>query len=135
MIVFMYLITQFSWAAADIFLWRDKKITASVLGPFPLVQCIHLHQQVSTPNPDVILPEDIVLGVAAALRTEINKALESFLDIASGKELTKFLALLRDRSNNLEIPGLNPSCNTWCAHLSSLGGQYYVVNMCHGLQY
>ncbi|KAH0690561.1 hypothetical protein KY289_017919 [Solanum tuberosum] len=42
---------------------------------------------------NVILPEDIVLGVAAALRTEINKALESFRDIASGKELKKFLAV------------------------------------------
>ncbi|KAG5618469.1 hypothetical protein H5410_018293, partial [Solanum commersonii] len=44
--------------------------------------------------PDVILPEDIALGVVAALRTEINKALESFRDIASGKELKKFLAVL-----------------------------------------
>uniref|UniRef100_M1CAI7 24 kDa seed maturation protein n=1 Tax=Solanum tuberosum TaxID=4113 RepID=M1CAI7_SOLTU len=57
----------------------------------------YMHQ-VSTPNPDVILPEDIVLGVAAALRTEINKALESFLDIASGKELTKFLAVWETRN-------------------------------------
>ncbi|KAH0687203.1 hypothetical protein KY284_017756 [Solanum tuberosum] len=108
---------------ADIFLWRDKKITASVLGfatslwvLFELLQyhlltlvcnililslaVLFLWSNASTfinkspPQiPDVILPEDIVLGVAAALRTEINKALESFRDIASGKELKKFLAV------------------------------------------
>ncbi|KAK4735516.1 hypothetical protein R3W88_009777 [Solanum pinnatisectum] len=90
---------------ADIFLWRDKKI-ASVLGfatslwvLFELLQyhlltlvchililalaVLFLWSNASTfinkspPQiPDVILPEDIVLGVAAALRTEINKALE-----------------------------------------------------------
>lgn len=109
---------------ADIFLWRDKKITAGVLGfatslwvLFELLQyhlltlvchililalaVLFLWSNASTfinkspPQiPDVILPEDIVLGVAAALRIEINRALEVFRDIASGKELKKFLGVI-----------------------------------------
>ncbi|XP_059304709.1 reticulon-like protein B2 [Lycium ferocissimum] len=109
---------------ADIFLWRDKKITAGVLGfataiwvLFELLEyhlltlvchvliaalaVLFLWSNASTfinkspPQiPEVILPEDIVLGVAAALRIEINRALEILRDIASGKELKKFLAVI-----------------------------------------
>lgn len=99
--------------------------------PFPVVKCIQLYQQVSLsvfltlllfnlklsntwcyvpcvirspPNfPEVILPEDIVLGVAAALRIEINRALAILRDIAAGKDLKKFLAvcLIHSFSTNL----------------------------------
>ncbi|GJZ35748.1 reticulon-like protein B2 [Tanacetum coccineum] len=44
--------------------------------------------------PEVALPEDIVLGVANALRVEVNKALEVLRCIASGKDLKKFLAVI-----------------------------------------
>ncbi|GKC93763.1 reticulon-like protein B2 [Tanacetum coccineum] len=44
--------------------------------------------------PEVTLPEDIVLGVANALRVEVNKALEVLRCIASGKDLKKFLAVI-----------------------------------------
>ncbi|KAK4718465.1 hypothetical protein R3W88_016803 [Solanum pinnatisectum] len=42
----------------------------------------------------VVLPKDIVLGVASALRIEINQALEILWDIASGKDLKKFLVVI-----------------------------------------
>lgn len=43
--------------------------------------------------PEVVLPKDIVLSVASALRIEINRALEILRDIASGKDLKKFLVV------------------------------------------
>ncbi|KAD4585940.1 hypothetical protein E3N88_23541 [Mikania micrantha] len=44
--------------------------------------------------PEVVLPEDIVLGVASALRIEINRALVILRSIALGKDLKKFLAVI-----------------------------------------
>ncbi|KAF3679811.1 Reticulon-like protein B4 [Capsicum annuum] len=109
---------------ADIFLWRDKKITAGVLGfataiwvLFELLQyhlvtlvchililalaVLFLWSNVSTfinkspPQiPQVIVPEDIVLGVAAEFRIEINRGLEILRDIAAGKDLKRFLAVI-----------------------------------------
>lgn len=43
--------------------------------------------------PQVALDEDTVLKVAFALRLEINNALEVLRQIASGKDLKKFLAV------------------------------------------
>ncbi|KAF5790528.1 hypothetical protein HanRHA438_Chr09g0395961 [Helianthus annuus] len=109
---------------ADIFLWKDKKVSAGVLGfatviwvLFELVE-YHLLTLVchtlilalavlflwsnaasfinkSAPKfPEVALPEDIVLGVASAIRTEINTGLAILRNIASGKDLKKFLAVI-----------------------------------------
>ncbi|KAL3650528.1 Reticulon-like protein B2 [Castilleja foliolosa] len=109
---------------ADIFLWRDKKVSAGVLGAvtanwvlFELLE-YHLLTLVchiliiglaiiflwsnasafinkSPPKiPNVIIPEDIVLAVASSLRIEINRALSTLRDIASGKDLKKFLAVI-----------------------------------------
>ncbi|CDP05124.1 unnamed protein product [Coffea canephora] len=109
---------------ADVFLWRDKKISASVLGVvtaiwvlFELLEyylltlvchililalaVLFLWSNASTfinkspPQfPEVILPEDIVLGVASALRIEVNRALAALREIASGRDLKKFLAVI-----------------------------------------
>ncbi|KAK4436261.1 Reticulon-like protein B5 [Sesamum alatum] len=109
---------------ADIFLWRDKKITAGVLGVataiwvlFELLEyhlltlvchililalaLIFLWSNASTfinkspPKiPEIIVPEDIVLGIAAAFRIEFNRALAILREIASGRELKKFLAVI-----------------------------------------
>jgi len=109
---------------ADVFLWRDKKISGGLLG---VVTCIwvlfelieyHLLSLVchilifalatlflwsnastfinkSPPQiPEVGIPEDIIVGVAFALRVEINRALAILRDIASGKDVKKFLAVI-----------------------------------------
>ncbi|KAL3652417.1 Reticulon-like protein B2 [Castilleja foliolosa] len=109
---------------ADIFLWKDKKVSAGVLGVatanwvlFELLEyhlltlvchililglaIVFLWSNASTfinkcpPKiPNVIIPEDIVLAVASSLRVEINRALAALRDIASGKDLKKFLAVI-----------------------------------------
>jgi len=109
---------------ADIFLWRNKKVSAGVLGVvtaiwvlFELVE-YHLltlacHASIlalavlflwsnattfinKTPPhiPEVRLPEEPFVEVAAALRIEINRAVGLLRDIASGKDLKKFLAVV-----------------------------------------
>ncbi|GJW02004.1 putative RNA-directed DNA polymerase, partial [Tanacetum coccineum] len=111
-------------AFADIFIWKDKKVTAGVLGFATLIWVLfelveyHLLTLVchtliaaldvlflwsnaasfinkSPPKfPEVALSEDIALGVANALRVEVNKAFEVLRCIAFGKDLKKFLAAL-----------------------------------------
>ncbi|KAF6154549.1 hypothetical protein GIB67_027822 [Kingdonia uniflora] len=109
---------------ADVFLWRNKKISAGVLGGatamwvlFELLE-YHLLTLVchllilslavlflwsnassfinkSPPRiPDVRLPEEPVMQSAAALRVEINRGLSVLRDIASGRDLKKFLAVI-----------------------------------------
>lgn len=110
--------------AADIFLWKNKKVTAGVVGFATLIWVLfelveyHLLTLVchtlilalavlflwsnaasfinkSPPKfPDVALPEDIVLGVANAFRVEINRALAILKSIASGKDLKIFLSVV-----------------------------------------
>ncbi|CAI9775045.1 unnamed protein product [Fraxinus pennsylvanica] len=109
---------------ADILLWRDKKISAGVLGVatavwmlFELLEyhlltlvchililalgVLFLWSNASTfinkspPQiPEVILPEDIFLGVVSALRIEFNRAFAILRDISSGKDLKKFLTVI-----------------------------------------
>ncbi|KAA8520692.1 hypothetical protein F0562_015036 [Nyssa sinensis] len=109
---------------ADVFLWRNKKISAGVLGGataiwvlfelmeyhlLPLVchvfilllALLFLWSNASTfikkspPHiPEFHLPEDPVLQVASALRIEINRALAVLRHIASGKDLKTFLAVV-----------------------------------------
>ncbi|KAM7260386.1 hypothetical protein ACFE04_016127 [Oxalis oulophora] len=109
---------------ADVFLWRNKKISAGVLGGataiwvlFELVEyhllslvchvligalaILFLWSNASTfinkspPRiPEVKIPEEPVLQVAAALRFEINRAFALLRDIASGRDLKKFLSVI-----------------------------------------
>ncbi|PIN20088.1 Reticulon [Handroanthus impetiginosus] len=109
---------------ADIILWRDKKVSAGVFGVataiwvlFEVLEyqlltlvchllilalaIIFLWSNASTfinkspPKiPEVILPEDIVLAVASGIRIEINRALAILREIASGRDLKKFLAVI-----------------------------------------
>ncbi|PSS24234.1 Reticulon-like protein [Actinidia chinensis var. chinensis] len=109
---------------ADIFLWRDKKVSAGVLGVATAIWVLfelleyHLLSLVchvliaslailflwsnattfinkSPPHiPDVHLPEEPFLQVAAALRIEINGALALLRDIASGRDVKKFLGVV-----------------------------------------
>lgn len=109
---------------ANVFLWRNKKISAGVLGGatalwvfFELLE-YHLITLVchililslavlflwsnasafinkSPPRiPEVGLPENCVLEVASAVRAEINCALAVLQDIASGRDLKKFLGVI-----------------------------------------
>ncbi|PRQ58306.1 hypothetical protein RchiOBHm_Chr1g0357851 [Rosa chinensis] len=109
---------------ADVFLWRNKKISAGVLGGatavyvlFELLQ-YHLltlicHILVGTlailflwsnahtiihktpPRiPEVCLPEEPFLQVASELRHQINWTFAQLHNIASGRELKKFLIVI-----------------------------------------
>ncbi|XP_059640527.1 reticulon-like protein B2 [Cornus florida] len=109
---------------ADVFLWRNKKISAGILGGvtaiwvlFDLLEyhlltlvchCLILALAVlflwsnattfinkSPPRiPEVSIPEEPILEFAAALRIEINRAFAILRDIASGKDLKKFLSVI-----------------------------------------
>ncbi|OVA18926.1 Reticulon [Macleaya cordata] len=109
---------------ADVLLWRNKKISGGVLGGataiwvlFELLEyhfltlichCLILSLAIlflwanattfinkSPPHiPNVHLPEQQVHQIAEALRIEINRALSVLRDIASGRDLKKFLAVI-----------------------------------------
>lgn len=109
---------------ADLFLWRDKKLSAGVLGGATAIWVLfdvieyHLltlvcHSLIlvlalsflwsnaatfinkSPPHiPKVEIPEDPVLRFASDLRVEINRAFAVLRDIAMGRELKKFLLVI-----------------------------------------
>ncbi|XP_028774800.1 reticulon-like protein B1 [Neltuma alba] len=109
---------------ADVMLWRNKKISASALGVatavwvlFELLEyhlltlvchflilalaILFLWSNASTfinktpPRiPEVHIPEEPVRQFASALRTEINWFLATLRDIASGRDLKKFLSVI-----------------------------------------
>lgn len=109
---------------ADVFLWRNKKISGSVLASataiwilFELLEyhlltlichslifslaVLFLWANASTfinkspPHiPEVILPEKPILEAVAGLRHELNRGLAMLHDIAMGKDLKKFLAVI-----------------------------------------
>ncbi|XP_008805646.2 reticulon-like protein B3 [Phoenix dactylifera] len=109
---------------ADVLLWRNKKISAGVLGGatavwvlFELLEyhlltlvghCLILSLAIlflwsnastfinKTPPhiPEVSIPEDLAVNVALSLRYEINRAFAILRDIASGRDLKKFLAVI-----------------------------------------
>ncbi|ONK68978.1 uncharacterized protein A4U43_C05F18010 [Asparagus officinalis] len=109
---------------ADVFLWRNKKISASVLGGataiwvlFELLEyhlltlvchCLILLLAVlflwsnattfinkSPPHiPEVSIPEDLTVNVALSLRYEINQGFAVLRQIASGKDLKKFIIVI-----------------------------------------
>ncbi|XP_009763461.1 reticulon-like protein B6 [Nicotiana sylvestris] len=108
---------------ADVFLWRNKKISASVLGGataiwvlFELLEyhllglvchlliftlaILFLWSNATTfinkkrPHiPEFHLLEEPILEIASALRIEINHILHVLREIASGRDLKKFLAV------------------------------------------
>ena len=44
--------------------------------------------------PQVIIPEDLAVNIALALRFEINRSIAALREIASGRDLKKFLAVI-----------------------------------------
>ncbi|XWS61699.1 hypothetical protein CRYUN_Cryun07bG0148400 [Craigia yunnanensis] len=109
---------------ADIFLWRNKKVSAGALGVATVIWVLfelleyHLLTLVchflilalailflwsnattfinkSPPRiPEVQIPKEPVLEFAQALRIEINQAFTALRDIASGRDLKKFLSVI-----------------------------------------
>ncbi|OMP06103.1 Reticulon [Corchorus olitorius] len=109
---------------ADVFLWRNKKISAGALGVatviWVLFECLDYHLLTlvchlsilalailflwsnattfinkSPPRiPEVQIPKEPVLEFAQALRCEINRAFAVLRDIASGRDLKKFLSVI-----------------------------------------
>ncbi|KAJ7974116.1 Reticulon-like protein [Quillaja saponaria] len=109
---------------ADVFLWRNKKISAGVLGGatalWVLFELIEYHlitlvchvlifslavlflwsnaskfiNKSPLHIPEVSIPEKFILEVASALRIEINCALSVLRNIASGRDLKKFLGVI-----------------------------------------
>ncbi|KAL8235839.1 hypothetical protein R6Q59_016920 [Mikania micrantha] len=109
---------------ADVFLWRNKKISASILGGatalWVLFELLEYHlvtlvchililvfavlflwssvsniMYKSPPSiPEVRIPEDPILQFTSALRIEINHSLHMLWDIGSGRDLKKFLAVV-----------------------------------------
>jgi len=109
---------------ADVFMWRNKNISAGVLGGATAVWIIfellgyHLlaflcHGLIfslgvlflwsnassfinkSPPQiPEVIIPEDLVLNIALSTRHEINRAFANLRQIALGRDIKKFLIVI-----------------------------------------
>ncbi|XP_057533633.1 reticulon-like protein B4 [Amaranthus tricolor] len=109
---------------ADVFLWRNKKISASVLGTATAIWILfelleyHLLTLVchimifslavlflwanattfinkSPPHiPEVSLPEKPIREIVGALSFEVNRGLALLHDVATGKDLKKFLAVI-----------------------------------------
>ncbi|KAJ4877244.1 Reticulon-like protein B3 [Raphanus sativus] len=109
---------------ADIFLWRNKKVSGGVLGAatlswilFELLQynlltlfghisilalaVLFLWSSATTfihkkpPHiPEVHIPEEVVLQLASGLRIEINRGFSLLRNIALGRDLKKFLMVV-----------------------------------------
>ncbi|KAJ0258240.1 Reticulon-like protein B6 [Hirschfeldia incana] len=109
---------------ADVFLWRDKKLSAAVLGVataiwvlFELVEyhllsllChvsilalgglflwsnAHTFIKKSTPQiPEIHVPEEPFLLIASSLRNELNQGFVILRSIALGRDLKKFLMVV-----------------------------------------
>ncbi|CAL9074458.1 reticulon-like protein B1 [Musa acuminata AAA Group] len=109
---------------ADVFLWRNKKVSAATLGGataiwvlFELMEyhlltfvchslilslaIMFLWSNASTfinkspPRfPEVSIPEDMTVNIALSLRYEINWAFSALRDIALGRDLKKFLSVI-----------------------------------------
>lgn len=109
---------------ADVLLWRNKKVSGTVVGSATAVWVLfelleyHLltlvcHSLIvsltilflwtnfsafinkSPPRiPEVIIPEETAVNVALALRHELNRGLAVLRDIASGRDLKKFLIVI-----------------------------------------
>ncbi|XP_072999402.1 reticulon-like protein B5 [Typha latifolia] len=109
---------------ADVLLWRDKKISAGVLSGVTAIWVLfelleyHLLTLIchglilslaisflwsnastfinKTPPriPEVCIPEDVVVNVALSLRNDINRAFAVLREIASGRNLRKFLGVI-----------------------------------------
>ncbi|KAH1080984.1 hypothetical protein J1N35_020745 [Gossypium stocksii] len=101
--------------SADLLLWRNKQISAGVLGGATAIW--------DSPHiPEVHLPEESFLQVASALTLELNQALKLLQDIASGRNPKKFLMVIA-ASWDLSIVG------SWCNFLTLFYIAFILLHM------
>ncbi|GFP88952.1 reticulon-like protein b2 [Phtheirospermum japonicum] len=109
---------------ADVFLWRDKKVSAGVLGGataiWILFDVLEYHllslichgsiiglvilflwsnastfiKKIPPRIPEIRIPEEPVVNIVSALRIHINQAFAVLRDIASGMDIKKFLSVI-----------------------------------------
>ncbi|XP_076929213.1 reticulon-like protein B2 [Bidens hawaiensis] len=109
---------------ADLLLWKDKKLSGGILGGVTVIwflfEVLEYHMLTlvchsliltlailflwsnastfihkSPPKiPEISIPEKPVLEIVSSLRIEINRGLAAIRDIASGKDLKKFLSVI-----------------------------------------
>ncbi|XP_022140805.1 reticulon-like protein B1 isoform X2 [Momordica charantia] len=77
---------------ADVFLWRNKKNSAGVLGGATALWILFELLESSPHIPEIRLNLDCLPEVANQLRIEINRVISTLRDIASGRDLKKFLS-------------------------------------------
>lgn len=110
--------------AADLFLWRDKQRSASILAGatvlWILFECMEYHfltfvchvlilslailfiwinsaafLKRSPPHiPEIAIPEDAIHGLASELRFEVNRAFAVLHEVATGRNLKKYLLVV-----------------------------------------
>ncbi|KAI3693654.1 hypothetical protein L1987_76602 [Smallanthus sonchifolius] len=109
---------------ADLLMWKDKKVSGGIVGGVTVIwflfevleyhlltlvchsliltlAALFLWSNASTfihkspPKiPEVSIPEKPVMQIVSALRVEVNRGLAAVHDIASGKDLKKFLSVI-----------------------------------------
>ncbi|KAL6556426.1 Reticulon-like protein B2 [Orobanche gracilis] len=109
---------------ADVLLWRDKKVSAGVVGGataiWVLFHVLEYHllsfichglifglvilflfsnasafiKKIPPCIPKIIIPEEPILNFASALRLHINQAFEALRDIATGNDIKKFFSVI-----------------------------------------
>ncbi|XP_010921233.2 reticulon-like protein B5 isoform X2 [Elaeis guineensis] len=81
--------------SADIILWRNKQMSGGILAvSFIWSNAASLVNRSPPKFPEAILPEDMFLNIAQAVRYHINGAFATFRYVASGKELKQFLMVI-----------------------------------------
>ncbi|MED6122178.1 Reticulon-like protein [Stylosanthes scabra] len=80
--------------AADIFLWRNKRSSAMVLGAGTLLWFFFESMEAPVQVPQVAIPEDFLIHIVKALRFEINRAFLLLREIGTGRDIKKFLTVV-----------------------------------------
>ncbi|KAK4278916.1 hypothetical protein QN277_016691 [Acacia crassicarpa] len=85
--------------SADILLWRDKKISASVLTSATSIWFIWSNasgysSSMPTEVPRLALPEDFFVNIATTAGAEVNRGLRFLQDVSCGGNLKQFLVVV-----------------------------------------
>ncbi|KAI9114539.1 hypothetical protein K1719_014237 [Acacia pycnantha] len=102
--------------SADVLLWRDKKISASVLTSATSIWFIWSNasgysSSVPTEVPRLALPEDFFVNIATTAGAEVNRGLRFLQDVSCGGNLKQFLVVVGSLMAAAVIGG-------WCNFLT-----------------